>query len=75
MSIEISKKNSYCGLMAERNDNVDDIVSILGISDDSVRRTLKGERDFTLTEVIAMVEEAASTLDSIFTSKLKVLGK
>ncbi|MDR1616264.1 MAG: hypothetical protein LBR98_04560 [Syntrophomonadaceae bacterium] len=54
---------------------MDDIVSILGISDDSVRRTLKGERDFTLTEVIAMVEEAASTLDSIFTSKLKVLGK
>ncbi len=54
------------GKMAEKNDNVDDLVKCLNISDDSIRRRLKGEKDFELTELIILADRYQTSIDELF---------
>lgn len=54
------------GKMAENNDTVDDLVKCLKISDDSVRRRLKGEKDFELSELIVLANRYQTTIDELF---------
>lgn len=54
------------GKMAEQNDDVNDLCEILEISDDSLRRSLKGERDFRLTELSILADRYNSTIDELF---------
>ena len=54
------------GVMAEQNETVDNLVSVLGISDDTIRRSLKGERDFTLSEAVALSNRFKMAIDELF---------
>lgn len=54
------------GKMAEKNDNVNDLAFYLHISDDSIRRRLKGEKDFELTEIIMLSDRYNSSIDELF---------
>lgn len=54
------------GKMAEKNHDVNKLVTLLGISDDSVRRRLKGEKEFELNEVIILANEYNSSIDELF---------
>lgn len=57
------------GKMAEHKDNVNDLVDCLGISDDSVRRRLKGEKDFELSEIIILADRYGTSIDELFESE------
>jgi hypothetical protein len=57
------------GKMAEHKDNVNDLVDCLGISDDSVRRRLKGEKDFELSEIIILADRYSTSIDELFESE------
>lgn len=54
------------GKMAEHKDDVNDLVKCLGISDDSIRRRLKGEKDFELTELNLLADRFETTIDELF---------
>ena len=59
------------GKMAEHKDNVNDLVDCLGISDDSVRRRLKGEKDFELSEIIILADRYSTSIDELFENERK----
>lgn len=54
------------GKMAEHEDDVSDLVKCLGISDDSVRRRLKGEKDFELSELVILADRYKTSIDELF---------
>lgn len=54
------------GKMAEANDDVNFISKILGISKESVRRSLKGERDFRLNELNILANRYRTSIDKLF---------
>jgi len=54
------------GKMAEHKDDVTDLVEYLGISDDSVRRRLKGEKDFELSELVILANRYTTSIDELF---------
>jgi DNA-binding IclR family transcriptional regulator len=61
------------GLMAERNENVDDLVSVLGISDDTIRRSLKGLRNFNLIEARALSNRYEIGIEELFKEDFRFL--
>lgn len=54
------------GKMAESKDDVSSLVEYLGISDDSIRRRLKGEKDFELSELLTLADRYQITIDELF---------
>lgn len=54
------------GKMAEHKDDVNELVKCLEISDDSIRRRLKGEKDFELTELNLLADRYGTTIDELF---------
>jgi len=54
------------GMMAEYRDTIPDLANLLKISDDTLRRTLKGERDFELSEMKLISQRYKTTMDDLF---------
>lgn len=54
------------GKMAEYQDDVHELVKYLAISDDSVRRRLKGEQDFKLSELRVLADRYQTSIDELF---------
>lgn len=54
------------GKMAEHKDDVSDLVKCLEISDDSIRRRLKGEKDFELSELLILADRYQTSIDELF---------
>lgn len=52
--------------MAEKNDDVMDLSGVLKLSDDSIRRRLKGDKGFELTELKALSARYEMTIDDLF---------
>lgn len=59
------------GKMAEHKDDVNDLVECLQISDDSIRRRLKGEKDFELTELLVLADRYQTSIDELFQKEVK----
>ena len=54
------------GAIAERGDTLDVLTAELGISARSLRRSLNGERDFTLCEAAALSKRYKIGIDTLF---------
>jgi hypothetical protein len=54
------------GAIAERGDTLDVLTAELGISARNLRRSLNGERDFTLCEAAALSKRYKIGIDTLF---------
>ena len=54
------------GMMAEHKDTISELAEILNISDDTLRRSLKGEREFELRELRKIAARYKTTMDELF---------
>lgn len=57
---KLEAKRAYCG------DTTHDIAAVLGVSDDSVRRRLRGEVEFDLSDIEKLMNHYESTFEELF---------
>ena len=57
---------SLKGEMAKRGISVSDLAEVLDSSEDSVRRRLRGDVEFDLTEIIKILDYFQSTFEELF---------